>query len=57
MPQRTCSIADDAGERELAPARRARREVEADVVVALAEAPLDLVEEPRLADAVVAADA
>ena len=44
------------GERELVAARWARRDVEADVVAALAQPPLDLVEEPRLADAVVAAD-
>ena len=47
---------DDARERELVAARRARRDVEADVVAALAQPPLDLVEQARLADAVVAAD-
>ncbi len=46
----------DSRERIFAPARRARRDVEADVVVALAEAALDLEEEARLADAVIAAD-
>ena len=45
----------NARERELGAARQARREVPADVVAALAEPALDLEEQARLADAVVAA--
>ena len=45
----------NAGERQLGAARQARREVPADVVAALAKSPLDLEEQARLADAVIAA--